>query len=91
MAKELDAILDHGEANLAASCKTESGSVSYLEKIICPIYETMTKVSGLFKSFYFSKFIVILFFSSVGFRARFAVVSIRMCVQLKVFYYVSVC
>nr|XP_048330411.1 callose synthase 10 isoform X2 [Ziziphus jujuba var. spinosa] len=43
MAKELDAILDHGEANLAASCKTESGSVSYLEKIICPIYETMVK------------------------------------------------
>ncbi|XP_062169425.1 callose synthase 10 [Alnus glutinosa] len=41
MAKELDAILDHGEANHAASCKTESGSVSFLEKIICPIYEAM--------------------------------------------------
>ncbi|KAH7528293.1 hypothetical protein FEM48_Zijuj05G0057200 [Ziziphus jujuba var. spinosa] len=47
MAKELDAILDHGEANLAASCKTESGSVSYLEKIICPIYETMVKETCL--------------------------------------------
>ncbi|XP_075662216.1 callose synthase 10 [Castanea sativa] len=41
MAKELDAILDHGEANRAASCITESGSVSFLEKIICPIYETL--------------------------------------------------
>ncbi|KAM4115429.1 hypothetical protein ACJW30_04G149600 [Castanea mollissima] len=42
MAKELDAILDHGEANrAAASCITESGSVSFLEKIICPIYGTL--------------------------------------------------
>uniref|UniRef100_A0A6N2K4J3 1,3-beta-glucan synthase n=1 Tax=Salix viminalis TaxID=40686 RepID=A0A6N2K4J3_SALVM len=41
MAKELDAILDHGEANRATSCITESGSVSFLEKIICPIYETI--------------------------------------------------
>ncbi|XP_030938469.1 callose synthase 10 isoform X3 [Quercus lobata] len=41
MAKELDAILDHGEANRAASCITESGSVSFLEKIIFPIYETL--------------------------------------------------
>ncbi|KAE8123986.1 hypothetical protein FH972_018899 [Carpinus fangiana] len=41
MAKELDAILDHGEANLAASCITERGSVSFLEQIICPIYKTM--------------------------------------------------
>ncbi|KAM3751890.1 hypothetical protein ACB098_04G145700 [Castanea mollissima] len=42
MAKELDAVLDHGEANrAAASCITESGSVSFLEKIICPIYETL--------------------------------------------------
>ncbi|XP_059441555.1 callose synthase 10 [Corylus avellana] len=41
MAKELDAILDRGEANRAASCITESGSVSFLEQIICPIYETM--------------------------------------------------
>ncbi|XP_031403212.1 callose synthase 10 isoform X2 [Punica granatum] len=36
MAKEMDAILDHGEIN-----RTESGSVSFLEQIICPIYETM--------------------------------------------------
>ncbi|KAF3437237.1 hypothetical protein FNV43_RR19990 [Rhamnella rubrinervis] len=41
MAKELDAILDHGEADPAASCKTDTGSVSYLEQIICPIYETI--------------------------------------------------
>ncbi|KAK4568877.1 hypothetical protein RGQ29_004339 [Quercus rubra] len=41
MAKELDAILDHGEAIRAASCITESGSVSFLEKIIFPIYETL--------------------------------------------------
>ncbi|KAF3436800.1 hypothetical protein FNV43_RR19553 [Rhamnella rubrinervis] len=39
--KELDAILDHGEADPAASCKTDTGSVSYLEQIICPIYETI--------------------------------------------------
>ncbi|KAM1128949.1 hypothetical protein ACFX10_038684 [Malus domestica] len=41
MAKELDAILDHGEANPAASCRTESGSVSFLDQIIFPIYETL--------------------------------------------------
>ncbi|XP_040989322.1 callose synthase 10 [Juglans microcarpa x Juglans regia] len=41
MARELDAILDHGEANHAFSCITESGSVSFLEQIICPIYETL--------------------------------------------------
>ncbi|GAY50987.1 hypothetical protein CUMW_130860, partial [Citrus unshiu] len=41
MAKELDAILDHGEANPAPSCITEDGSVSFLDKIIRPIYETM--------------------------------------------------
>jgi callose synthase len=45
MAKELDAILDHGEANRAASCITESGSVSFLEQIILPIYETLKAVS----------------------------------------------
>ena len=48
MAKELDAILDHGEANRAVSCITESGSVSFLEKIIFPIYETLAAVSGSF-------------------------------------------
>ncbi|KAK4778668.1 hypothetical protein SAY86_006196 [Trapa natans] len=41
MAKELDAILDHGEASIAASCKPESGPASFLEQIICPIYDTM--------------------------------------------------
>ncbi|KAK9926738.1 hypothetical protein M0R45_023951 [Rubus argutus] len=41
MAKELDAILDHGEANPAASCVTENGPVSFLEQIVCPIYETL--------------------------------------------------
>ncbi|XP_048443980.1 callose synthase 10 isoform X3 [Pyrus x bretschneideri] len=41
MAKELDAILDHGEALLAASCRTESGSVSFLQQIISPIYDTL--------------------------------------------------
>ncbi|XP_057970390.1 callose synthase 10 [Malania oleifera] len=41
MAKELDAILDHGEANPAANYITENGSVSFLEQIILPIYETM--------------------------------------------------
>ncbi|KAE8705196.1 hypothetical protein F3Y22_tig00110429pilonHSYRG00131 [Hibiscus syriacus] len=41
MARELDAIVDHGEANPASSCITESGSVSFLEQIICPIYDTV--------------------------------------------------
>lgn len=45
MAKELDAILDHGEANPAASCVTETGSVSFLEQIIQPIYVAMVDVS----------------------------------------------
>lgn len=43
MAKELDAIVDHGEANNAVSCITESGFVSFLEQIICPIYDTMAE------------------------------------------------
>ncbi|PIN24305.1 1,3-beta-glucan synthase/callose synthase catalytic subunit [Handroanthus impetiginosus] len=42
MARELDAILDHGEATPAPSCITESGSVSFLEQIICPIYEALS-------------------------------------------------
>ncbi|KAI9108924.1 hypothetical protein K1719_020229 [Acacia pycnantha] len=42
MAKELDAILDHGEASPAVSCAS-NGSVSFLEQIICPIYETMSE------------------------------------------------
>ncbi|EFH57733.1 hypothetical protein ARALYDRAFT_482666 [Arabidopsis lyrata subsp. lyrata] len=44
MAKELDAKLDHGEAVRADSCLTgtDTGSVSFLERIICPIYETIS-------------------------------------------------
>lgn len=45
MARELDAILDHGEAHLAASCTNENGSVSYLEQVIHPIYKAMDEVS----------------------------------------------
>nr|DAD30693.1 TPA_asm: hypothetical protein HUJ06_009544 [Nelumbo nucifera] len=41
MAKELDAILDHADAKQAASCMLEDGSVSYLNRIISPIYEAM--------------------------------------------------
>ncbi|XAR67941.1 1,3-beta-glucan synthase, partial [Bertholletia excelsa] len=41
MAKELDAILDHGEATHAPSCIAGSGSVSFLEQIICPIYQRL--------------------------------------------------
>lgn len=51
MAKELDAILDHGEASPAASCITENGPVSFLEQIVCRIYETLAAVSG--SPFYF--------------------------------------
>lgn len=54
MARELDAILDHGEANPAVSCIGENGSVSFLEQIICPIYKIMSAVSEslyLFLSF----------------------------------------
>ncbi|KAJ8752026.1 hypothetical protein K2173_001052 [Erythroxylum novogranatense] len=43
MAKELDAILDHGEAKHAVSCAIEAGSVSFLDQIISPIYEAMGK------------------------------------------------
>ncbi|KAJ8764148.1 hypothetical protein K2173_005060 [Erythroxylum novogranatense] len=44
MAKELDAILDHGEAKHAGSCAIEAGSVSFLDQIIRPIYEAMGKI-----------------------------------------------
>nr|XP_043615272.1 callose synthase 10 isoform X2 [Erigeron canadensis] len=43
MARELDATLDHGEASPAASCIDESGSVSFLTKVIQPIYNTLSK------------------------------------------------
>ncbi|XP_057479619.1 callose synthase 10 [Actinidia eriantha] len=41
MARELDAILDSGEATPAASCIGENDSVSFLERIICPMYGTL--------------------------------------------------
>lgn len=53
MAKELDAILDRGEACVAESCKLENGSVAFLEQIIHPIYETIVKVSYFFQSLMF--------------------------------------
>ncbi|XP_042027925.1 callose synthase 10-like isoform X1 [Salvia splendens] len=43
MARELDAILDHGVVTHAPSCTREDGSVSFLDQIICPIYNTMKK------------------------------------------------
>ncbi|KAL0318851.1 UNVERIFIED_CONTAM: Callose synthase 10 [Sesamum angustifolium] len=43
MARELDAILDHGEATHATSCISENGSVSFLEQIICPIYKILAE------------------------------------------------
>lgn len=48
MAKELNAILDHGKVQPAGSCTGDNGSVSYLEQAISPIYETMATVSALF-------------------------------------------
>lgn len=57
MAKELDAILDHGEAYHAASCTTDSGSVSFLSQIICPIYDIMARVSEPFFDFLSVEFI----------------------------------
>lgn len=46
MARELDAILDHGETTHATSCISEDGSVSFLDQIIRPIYKTLQKVSA---------------------------------------------
>ncbi|KAG2241546.1 hypothetical protein Bca52824_096470, partial [Brassica carinata] len=42
MAKELDARLDHGEAVRADSCVIENGSVSFLDRVISPIYAAMS-------------------------------------------------
>ncbi|RID61679.1 hypothetical protein BRARA_E00810 [Brassica rapa] len=42
MAKELDAKLDHGEAVRADSCVIENGSVSFLDRVISPIYAAMS-------------------------------------------------
>ncbi|XP_052176663.1 callose synthase 10 [Diospyros lotus] len=47
MAKELDGILDHGEATYAASCLRGDGSVSFLDQIIHPIYETLAEEAGI--------------------------------------------
>ncbi|KAG9138147.1 hypothetical protein Leryth_001386 [Lithospermum erythrorhizon] len=44
MARELDAIIDHGNATPATSCTTEGGSVSFLEQIVSPIYLIMAAV-----------------------------------------------
>lgn len=65
MAKELDAKLDHGEAVRSDSCLTENDSVSFLERIICPIYETLSAVS---RSYYNFLCILILFFGKVAFH-----------------------
>ncbi|XP_075514445.1 callose synthase 10-like isoform X2 [Primulina tabacum] len=43
MARELDTILDHGDAIKAAYCTSESGSSTFLERCILPIYTTMSK------------------------------------------------
>ncbi|XP_076929040.1 callose synthase 10-like isoform X1 [Bidens hawaiensis] len=43
MARELDATLDHGEAHPAASCIGESNKVSFLDQVIQPIYNTLSK------------------------------------------------
>ncbi|KAI3920997.1 hypothetical protein MKW92_046628 [Papaver armeniacum] len=48
MSKELNVMLDHGEAQPAVSCTSDNGSVSYLELVIAPIYETMVKEIDLF-------------------------------------------
>ena len=48
MAKDLDVILDHGVADPATSCKSENGHVSFLDQVICPIYETILKVSSVY-------------------------------------------
>ncbi|XP_076901976.1 callose synthase 10-like [Bidens hawaiensis] len=43
MARELDATLDHGEAHPAGSCIGESNKVSFLDQVIQPIYNTLSK------------------------------------------------
>eukprot|EP00268_Persea_americana_P030985 TRINITY_DN3005_c1_g1_i2.p1 TRINITY_DN3005_c1_g1~~TRINITY_DN3005_c1_g1_i2.p1 ORF type:complete len:1912 (+),score=293.34 TRINITY_DN3005_c1_g1_i2:360-6095(+) len=43
MAMELDLILDKTEAVPAPSCRDENGSVSYLQQVICPIYQTIVE------------------------------------------------
>ncbi|KAI3962523.1 hypothetical protein MKW92_013974 [Papaver armeniacum] len=48
MANELNAMLDLGEVQPAVSCTGDNGSVSYLEQLISPIYETMVKLKVVF-------------------------------------------
>lgn len=43
MSRELDAILDRGEASPAKSCVGESNTVSFLAQVIQPIYDTLSK------------------------------------------------
>ncbi|XP_071909992.1 callose synthase 10-like [Coffea arabica] len=47
MARELDAILDHGEAHPASNFTNEDGVVSYLEQVICPIYKIMQEIKQM--------------------------------------------
>ncbi|XP_038689769.1 uncharacterized protein LOC119988703 isoform X1 [Tripterygium wilfordii] len=48
MAKGVEEILDHGEASPVTSCMTENGFPSFLEQIICPIYEIKYGFGTLF-------------------------------------------
>ncbi|XP_026434852.1 callose synthase 10-like isoform X3 [Papaver somniferum] len=50
MAEELNEKLDHSEAQPAKSCTGDNGSVSYLEQVISPIYETMAKETSILNS-----------------------------------------
>ncbi|MCL7034671.1 hypothetical protein MKW94_025146, partial [Papaver nudicaule] len=50
MAKELNEILDNGKAKPADSCTGDNGSVSYLEQVISPIYETMAMEASILNS-----------------------------------------
>ncbi|KAI3920550.1 hypothetical protein MKW92_007996 [Papaver armeniacum] len=49
MSKELNAMLDHGEAQPVVSCTGDNGSVSYLELVIAPIYETIVKATRVWR------------------------------------------
>lgn len=64
MAKELDAILDNGEANPAVSCIGENNSVSYLQHVISPIYKTISKVRESLHSYI--SLVTVVFFTSLS-------------------------
>jgi len=57
MAREMDEILREQVTKQAESCKTEDG-VSFLEKVISPLYEVVAAVCGALSSYYlyFSNF-----------------------------------